>query len=110
MPRYLLSNGNTIIADSAFIAATYPDAQPMIDTVTIAVRMIDGPTVINALTDNELLDLLAKVKTNAQAELAYARLQRLPLVPTTEPILNAILDKMVAANIISSQRKTAILS
>lgn len=76
---------------------------PVIPTLT-------GDAIIAALTDAELSALLALAKTSAQAELAYTRLARLPATPATDARLNAVLDRMVSAGIITAARKTEILA
>ena len=103
---------NTILADQAFVDAHHPGRHRLVVEAPppVPVKQITGAAVIDALTDAELADLLSKVKVNANAELAYTRLQRMGATAVDDAKLNTTLNRFVTAGILTAQRKNEILA
>lgn len=111
MPRYQLPSGNIIIADAAFIAATCPGAQLLVDPVVVL-----PPTPISVqdfrdrFTNAEKAAIHGAALSSGAMAAWLADLAAAPFVRLDNAKTIAGINALVSANLLTQQRATVILT
>lgn len=65
MPKFLLPNGNTIVAEEAFVAAHFPGAQRIEEAAPSLPRRLTKLEFFDRFLDTELVDVYTAAETSA---------------------------------------------
>lgn len=112
MPKYLLPDGNTIVADSDFIAARYPDAVRLPDSDVVTARLITALAFRSRFTDAEKINIYTAAESSLPIkiwldDLMSAQDQTIDLI---DPRIVAGVNAMEYGGLIGAGRAAEILA